>query len=154
MIKWILTIVILISSAILGYMYVELEQISSTPEIIPIPTTNTVRIVDAYSDGVHRFTGQVRLGHSCYSLDTAVHADPKDPNVVIITLTSKDKMLDQKLCAQIPTAYPFEEVFEGPSTMTARLVLDEKELPVRLIKTAWQSPGGDVTNLIEKAPTK
>ena len=154
MFKWTLAVVVIISTAILGYMYYQLEQISGTPEITVTPPTNAVRIIDAFSDGIHRYSGSVRLAHSCYAVDQTIGTDPKNPNTVIITLISKDKMLDQKLCAQIPTSYPFEEVYEGPPETQVKLLLDERELPVRLVKTAWQSPSGDIINTIEKPTVK
>ncbi len=151
MMKWIVIFAVLISGGILGYMYYQLELVpASTENIPPPPVTNSIRIYDAFNDGVHRYDGQIRLPHSCFSLKINIAPDPKDSRIAVIALVTKDNMLDLKLCAQITTSYPFEEVYDAPGDTAVRLTLNGEELPVRLVKTAWQNPKGAVVNTSEK----
>ncbi len=149
-----LLIVLIISGGILGYMYVQLEQgdNSVATSTAPIAERKSVRIFDGYNDGVHRYDGQIRLPHSCYSVSISIKPDPEDAHTAIITLVTKDNMLDLTLCVQIPTAYPFEEVYDAPADTAIRLMLNGKELPVHVIKTNWVSPKGNILNSTNITP--
>ena len=141
-------VVFITSGGILGYMYLQLEQSSSgaATSIAPVATSKAVRIFDGFNDGVHRYDGQIRLPHSCYSVAISIKPDIENPGTVIINLVTTDNMLDLTLCAQLPTAYPFEEVYDAPLDTAVRLMLNGKELPVRVVKTSWVNPKGYIMN--------
>lgn len=147
-------IVFIISGGILGYMYVQLEQgdNSVATTTAPIAERKSVRIFDGYNDGVHRYDGQIRLPHSCYSVSISIKPDPEDAHTVIIALVTKDNMLDLTLCVQIPTTYPFEEVYDAPADTGVRLTLNGSELPVHVMKTSWINPKGNTVNSNNTTP--
>ncbi len=147
--KWIAFIVLLISASLLGYFYYELERTSFENEIpstiVPtIPKASEIRIFHSFKDGIHRYTGDVKLPHSCYSLDTGVIRNAKDPSSVTVVLTSTDRMLEQRLCAKIQTNYSFEALVDTPNISTLHLTvkLDGDDLPFRLVETQWQGAQG------------
>ena len=154
MLKWMALIVVIISGGILGYMYVQLEEGDSSiaTSTTTIADRKSVRIFDGYDDGVHRYDGQIRLPHSCYSVSISIKPDPDEPHAAIITLLATDKMLDLTLCAKITTTYPFEEVYDAPADTAIRLMLNGKELPVHVIKTNWVNPKGNTVNSNNIAP--
>ena len=141
-------VVFIISGGILGYMYTQLEQSdgSVATSTAPIADSKAVRIFDGYNDGVHRYDGQIRLPHSCYSVAISIKPDSEFPGTVIIYLVTTDKMLDLTLCAQLPTVYPFEEVYDAPADTAVRLMLNGRELPIHVIKTNWVNPRGNILN--------
>ncbi len=147
-------IVFIISGGILGYMYTQLEQTdgSQATSTAPIALSKAVRIFDGYNDGVHRYDGQIRLPHSCYSVAISIKPDLETPGTIIISLVTTDKMLDLTLCAQLPTAYPFEEVYDAPADTPVRLMLNGRELPVHVVKTNWVNPKGDILNSTNPTP--
>ncbi len=147
-------IVLIISGGILGYMYVQLGQGDggATATAAPIADSKAIRIFDGFNDGVHRYDGQIRLPHSCYSVVVSIKPDTENSGTVIISLVATDKMLDLTLCAQIPTAYPFEDVYDAPVDTPIRLMLNGKELPVRVVKTNWVNPKGDILNSSGNTP--
>ncbi len=148
MLKWMLLIVFIISGGILGYMYVQLEQTDSSvaTSTALIANSKAARIFDGFNDGVHRYDGQIRLPHSCYSVAMSIKPDTENPGTVIISLTTTDKMLDLSLCVQLPTVYPFEEVYDAPADTVIRLMLNGREVPVHMVKTNWVSPKGNILN--------
>lgn len=149
MVKWIILTALIISGGVLGYLYIQLEK-GNLNSILPLPPqTHSVQVFDGYNDGVHRYDGEIRLPHSCYTVDISAAPDRKFANTVHIALVAKDKMLDYSLCAQIPTAYPFEEVFDGPEDMSVRLTLNGNDVPVHVEKTTWVNPKGNTVTPVE-----
>ena len=149
MLKWVIAIAVIISGSILGFMYYQLGQYSTEVEVTtPLPSISTIRIVDGYKDGIHRLSGVVKLPHSCYSVAATTVVDHEvDPIGVSIVLRSKDNILDQPVCAQIRTRYPFEVLVEAQKDVAIKLVLDGEELPTAVTQTDWQSPAGNVVNI-------
>lgn len=145
--KWVIIITIIFSGSILGYMYYEMEKISAgNAQLSVVPNPNSVRIVDGYRDGIHRLSGTVKLPHSCYSVKTDTVIDKDDHSKVTIILTSKDNILDQPVCAQIRTRYPFETIVETQQAISVQLILDDVELPVIVNQTDWMDPSGNIIN--------
>jgi len=149
--KWIAFIVLLISGSLLGYFYYELERTSlevetATTTLPIIPKTSGIRLFHSYKDGIHRYTGEVKLPHSCYSLDTQVRRDPKDPTSLVVVLTSTDRMLEQRLCSKIQTGYSFEAVVETPdvNNLNVTLLLDGNDVPFHIVETQWQGAQGTI----------
>jgi hypothetical protein len=142
--KWIALFVLIISTSILGYLYVELETVTSeTPPLVPQLSTRALRVFHSFDSGEHRYIGEIKLPHSCYELNVSeIASDPRDPTVFTITLTSIDRMLDTRLCVKIPTRYGFDVLITAPEKITTSLVVDGAETPMRLIETAWQNPKG------------
>ncbi len=144
MTKWILIIVVLISGGIMGYLYVDLQRMEQNITTLPAPDApNTIRIVHAFKDGVHRFSGQIKLPHSCYAVQTNALRDPVNaPLELTIAVTTKNNLLEQAICSQITTRYPIEVIAEAPENVVSTLRIDDVEHPVRFVESTWQSSGG------------
>ena len=150
--KWVIAFAIVISVGIMGYFYVGLMQDTKVPPVAvsTATTSRSIAIYHAFKDGEHRFSGQIKLPHSCFALDAGAVHDPKNASIVIIDLKVKDKMLDQAICAQIPTNYPFQVIADGPLDTVIRANLNGEELGVRLTETEWQSSVGTYINPISQ----
>ncbi len=146
MIKIILISVLFISSAVLGYLYLQIQKIENEVSSQNIPDPNAVRIVHSYKDDVHRFAGRIRLPHSCYTLHAEVRTDESDLSLQHIVLTATDNILEQQVCAQIPTIYPFEVLSEHSKDVTVALTLNGEKFPVRMQEVLWQSATGTYLN--------
>lgn len=141
--KWIALCVLIFSCSILGYFYVELENTRSESFVTPPPVSSAIRVVHSYKDGVHRYTGTVKLPHSCYGLTPDENpTSQKDPEKFVIILISTDRLLEQRLCAKISTRYPFEVITDAPEHIITALTLDGVEMPIHLVETMWQNPKG------------
>lgn len=148
--KWVIAFTIVITAGIMGYFYVELMK-NEGVEVAPISATTTptrsIDIVHAFKDGEHRLSGHIKLSHSCYAVDAEAVHDAKEPNVVNIVITVKDRMLDESICAQLPTNYPFQILAEAPEDIEIRAQINDEDVGVKLINTEWQSTTEYITPL-------
>ncbi len=146
--KWVFAFTIVITAGIMGYFYVQLMKDTNTaPVVVSTATsTRTVSLIHAFKDGEHRFSGQIKLPHSCYALDAEAIHDTKNPTIVTISLNAKDKMLDQALCANIPTNYPFQILAEGPQDIIIRASFNGDDIGTKIVETEWQSSTGTYFN--------
>lgn len=147
MTKWIILLAFILSGSILGFMYIQVNKTPTSDSTADaVQDLNAVRVVDGYKDGFHRLSGMIKLPHSCYSLktDATVRFDALDD--VTITIVTKDNILDQAVCANIVTRYPFQTIVEAPKTITLHLVVDGVEVPTIVSHVDWQNPTGDVVN--------
>ena len=146
--KWVFAFTIVIAAGIMGYFYVQLmnEKISTPVAVSTATTSRTVTLIHAFKDGEHRFSGQIKLPHSCFALDAEAVHDKKNSSIVTITLNAKDKMLDQTLCANIPTNYPFQILAEGPEDIVILASFNGDDLGTKIIETEWQSSTGTYFN--------
>ena len=147
--KWIFISAFTIATAIMGYFYLTLQSTPPPPVVITAATsTRTLLVLHAFKDGEHRFDGQIKLPHSCYSLDAQAELDPKNPDAIVLALTSTDKMLDQALCAEIPTNYQFEALVDAPEDAAVSATLNGNDLPITLKEIDWESAAGSYFNPI------
>jgi hypothetical protein len=144
MAKWIILLSLLIGGFGLWYGFQHLEKSAPTTST---PTSNTVTLIHAFKDGVHRFSGVLALPHSCYAVDTNASLRGANPSILTLIVTAKDQMLDQKICLQIPTSYPFEIVTDAPKDVQTVLRVNDIKIPVTLIEVEWQNPRGTILNL-------
>lgn len=154
MIKWIALVVLIVSASILGYLYVELNKISSGAVVAPpVELENTIHIVHSYKDGIHRYAGQIKLPHSCYSVDGEAIIPLDDPSKINIAITTKDNLLSEKICSSIRTRYPFEVIADAPQDIRTTLTIDGILQPIKIVETDWQdSQGTQYNTLIEEMP--
>lgn len=150
--KWVIALTIVITAGIMGYFYVGLMKDSAKPIVAVSNATSTrsVPMYHAFKDGEHRFSGQIKLPHSCFALDAEAVHDTKNSKIVIIELKTKDKMLDQAMCAQIPTNYPFQVLAEGPEDIDIRASFNGEDIRVQLTNTEWQSSSGTYINPVNQ----
>ncbi len=147
--KWIIAFAVILSAGVMGYLYVDLEMGKGEGEHMVVASSSpAIPVYHAYKDGEHRFIGQLKLPHSCYTLDAQTYRDPRSPEYITITLKTTDKMLDQSLCAQIPTNYPFQVLAEGPEKIVVDAELNGEPYSVRMTETSWQSSTGTYINPI------
>ena len=132
----------LLSLVVLGGLYFFLDSSRGTP--LPAPKDDRVIVVTHSSkDGVQRYLGEVTLAHSCFRIEQDMYPDPKDTEKRIIVLKSVDQLMDMRLCSVIPTQYSFDVITESDTPFSVALVLDGKELPVRIREREWQNPIGN-----------
>lgn len=147
MLKWIVIAVAIIAGSIMTYFYVNLENMQGNLHTLPpVEEQGTVRVLHAFQDGLHRLVGQLRLPHSCYSVTSDVMLDPKNAEVIIVALKTKDNILEQGFCSQITTSYPFDHHIEASQSAIITLTVDGKPTPIRIVETKWQSPKGVILN--------
>jgi hypothetical protein len=155
MIKLIIFGVLIFSSLGLWFIFSQLENKVSAPLSLGMMGTSTVIVTHSYDSGIHRYTGNIKLPHSCYDLRLNENGgDPYNRSTYVITLHSSDRMLEQRLCAKIVTRYPFQLVVDGPVDMKATLELNGVEMPMELKETPWVELRGNITtnpkNIIQK----
>lgn len=146
MLKWIIAIAFVITAVILGVLYVEIKKMEQDPDLIPISAQKKDRVplVHAYVDGIHRYVGELKLPHSCFSVSTEVLRDPKDPLLAHIRVTTKDNMLEERICSRFTTGYAFETLIDAPEELTIVLFVDDKETRYIEQRSTWQSPKGTI----------
>ncbi|MDO8521059.1 MAG: hypothetical protein Q7S52_03005 [bacterium] len=149
MTKWIILISFVVAGIVLGYSYKNLGWDFGNPQgPISVPATESVGIVHSFKDGIHRYAGEIRLPHSCYSVAVDARRDIRNPAKVLVTLMTRDDMTgDLRFCLKIPTRYPFETIAEAPEDAPLTLTIDGKETPTRIIETPWHDPRGTILNL-------
>jgi hypothetical protein len=136
--KAILILGLIFGGALIAVMYTVVNE-DVHGGIIP-PTGSplqTVALTAQYQNGVHRYYGEVKLPHSCYSLDRSIGQSPDDPNIIRITLVSKDKTGQLSPCAQVTTGYPFDLFFPGRKDMRPEILLDGNILPLVVTEREW-----------------
>lgn len=141
--KWLYITAIVIALGIMGYSYVSLNM-SSHDSTSEATTTSpqSILITHAFKDNEHRFTGQIRLPHSCYAFTAEAVHDPNRQNVIVIILKATDKNLPESQCSKLPTNYPFEVLAEGAADATIEATLNDEELKTVIKDTEWQSSTG------------
>lgn len=154
MTKWIVIIVLVISGSILGYVYIQLNNVESGTSIpVPVEPENTIHIVHSYKDGIHRFAGQIKLPHSCYTVTADAVIPLDDTSKMNIALTTKDNLLSEKICSSIRTRYPFEVITDAQQNITTTLTIDGALQPIKITETNWQdSQGTQYNTLINEMP--
>jgi len=143
MTKWIILTVVIISGSIFGYFLLLAKPNTTTPLR---PEASVVTIRHSFKDGEHRYTGEIWLPHSCFAVTADIAHIPNDPTALLLTLTTKDHLLDQRLCFQFSAPYQFEAYTEALEQSTLKLKVDGKDTPVNLVETMWQSGKGTLIN--------
>lgn len=145
MIKWILIVVSVISAGVMCYVYVSLEAMQHNPVTIPKPLPPT-RVYHAFSAGVHRYSGEIRLPHSCYTITAETKKTEEDPPRIRIDIKTTNNILDQKVCLQIETGYQFEVIADANEDTPFYLTVDRRERPIRVVEVDWESPKATLVN--------
>lgn len=145
MFKWIALSVIVIASGVLGYLYLSLKNLEMNPsEIPPIEAANTVRVFHSFNDGIHRYAGAIKLPHSCFSIDTQISYDGKEGRNIILSITTKDNILEERVCSQISTRYQFDNVVDAPESSSFLLYVDGVARPTKITEKSWANPRGTI----------
>ncbi len=155
MIKYVIFGVVIFSTLGLWFIFGQLENNVGAPLSLGMQGTSTVVVTHSYDSGIHRFTGDIKLAHSCYDLRLNENGgDPYDRSKFAIILNSSDRMLEQRLCAKIATRYPFQLVVDGPEDMKVTLTLNGVEMPIEIKETQWVELRGNITtnpkNILQK----
>ena len=94
-----------------------------------------IPIIHAYNDGIHRFTGTIRLPHSCYALHastTYVPGNTESPGAIEVALITTDLETGERTCFSIPTSYAFDVAEEGLRDATLRVTVNGEPTLFRL----------------------
>ena len=154
MTKWIIITSLFIALGIFGFFYRQAMNDSSLADpdaAANVPAANEVVMVHSFNDGVHRYAGQLRLAHSCYSVTAETIGDPADHRIQHITLKVIDNMAKEGFCSQITTRYPFEVILDAPQDITTTLEVNGAVVTTKIVEVAWQNPkAGGYLNPIER----
>ena len=142
MLKWILFSSLIASLFVIGYFYVNIKQLEVTPSKGKLDTPSTITLVHASKDGIHRYTGYIKLAHSCFTIESEVISDQTADTEFTILITSTNHIAEQKSCFQIPTRYPFDITAEGSENPTVTLKVDNLLRPIKIIDTSWTNARG------------
>ncbi|OGZ05121.1 MAG: hypothetical protein A2845_02250 [Candidatus Lloydbacteria bacterium RIFCSPHIGHO2_01_FULL_49_22] len=147
MMKWPFFIVLAISGGILWYLYTNLDNSALTSNgTATSGIQSVIAVTHSYQDGVHRFSGEIKLSHSCYSIDTQTVSDPKSEDRLVIKITTTDHFLERSTCAKFSTRYEFQVIAEAPKDVAYTLQVDGKELPIRTSNVDWNNPNAFFVN--------
>lgn len=145
-------IMVIVSLVVAGFIVFYFQQdIKRGLENLETPITpaaETILIRHSFKDGIHLYAGEIALPHSCFGIAVSAERDVGDPSRVIVEIATRDGMTDDlRLCIKLPTKYPFETIAEAPEGAGLKLLVDGKELAVRLQETPWHDPRGTILNL-------
>lgn len=140
---------VIVAGGALAFLYYELQTapLSTEPSVyVTTVADRSVKVVHAFQDGIHRYSGSFRLPHSCYEVTKAAVRDPLDPDRVDVLLqfTTKDRSADFKPCAEYATTYPFELMVDTEEHAAVRAEIDGKQVSLRVTESTWLSPRGTV----------
>lgn len=145
--KLIAVLAIVLSGSVFAYLYYQLE--TAPLDAVPATPVNaindrTVKVVHAFKDGVHRYSGSFKLPHSCYEVVKDAVIDPSDPDRsdVLLRFRTKDRSAEISPCAQYTTSYPFELILETDEDAAIRAEIDGKPMQIQIIESTWSSPKG------------
>lgn len=139
MYKWLFLSVLLISGGILWVLYSNIYKLDKTPGEEPVTSSSIVHVTHAFKDEIHRFSGEIKLPHSCYATRVEVVPDVTSKNAYIISIVTTDRMLEQSICLKIPTRYPFMVLAEAPEDISFTLMVDNKLTEMRVTNVDWVS---------------
>lgn len=138
MFKVVVTLGVIVSVVIFTGFYIVVRTDAQRGIVPQAPSLNPlVEVISRSQDGYYRFSGEVKLPHSCYRLHSSVTADASDPSVIRIILTSEDNSGNLSTCARYPTPYPFDILQSSGTPLRPELFLDGAKIPVRVIEKPW-----------------
>ena len=149
MAKFIVILSLIVAATVLFYFQNDLRAGLKNLDTPITPSAETVSIRHSFKDGIHLYAGAIRLPHSCYGVTVDARRDPENPSKVLVTLQTRDGMTDDdlRLCFKLPTSYPFETLADAPLGAELVLLVDDKEIPTRILETPWHDPRGTILNL-------
>lgn len=139
MLKIVVGLGILFAAALFALFYAVTTQ-DARDGIIPPPpraVPEAVTIFAQYQDGIHRFTGEIPLPHSCYLLTRSVEARSSNPKVAVINIRTEDKSAILDTCSHITTRYPFDVTYAGEANVTPIIEVDGTAIPVKVVRREW-----------------
>jgi hypothetical protein len=145
MMKWIIVIASILTGIILVFLYKNIDKMLADPGTIPETVQvddKRIFLIHAYQDEVHRYGGELRLPHSCFAISTNVITDAKEKNTAKAFVTTEDRMLDTKICAQIPSKYQFEFQVDAPENLSLKLYVNDEEREFTERRVQWNSASG------------
>ncbi len=149
MLKWLIITVLTITAGIFGFLYVQSTHQSTSTDTTQTPNGNEVAVVHSFRDGVHQYSGQLKLAHSCYAVTAETQGDPANPKNQHITIRVVDNMAQQGFCSQIVTRYPFDVTLDAPEDAITTLEINGAIVPMKIFEAPWHNPtgGGYITPL-------
>ena len=149
MTKWLIIITLAITLGIFGVLYTQSIRQSTTAGGADAQSGNAIPVVHSFKDGVHQYSGQLKLAHSCYTVTAETQGDPGDAKNQHIILTVVDNMARQGFCSQIVTRYPFDVILDAPEDVNTTLMVNGALVPMNIRETTWHNPtsGGYITPL-------
>ncbi len=145
MTKWLFLVVLVVAGGVLGFLYVNLDKVEVPLNISDSDTAaNEVVVTHAFKDGAHRFSGEFKLPHSCYSTDAITVIDPKKINALIIQIATRDRSLEWSPCAIYTTRYEFIVIADEPENISFTLEIGGKQQRISVKEVSWESSSGAI----------
>ena len=143
MTKWIIIVAMVFAGFILGY---SVQHLGDELPISPPSTAVPVLIRHSLKDGVHYYTGALTLPHSCHTITTDLTRAIKDPTMLVLALTTNDRMFDERLCLRFPVEYPFEILADVPKVTSIKLRVNGVDTPINTIEVEWRNRRNTIIN--------
>lgn len=144
--KRIFIIVFLITAGIFGFFYYDLNY-SEKSMVVGDGASTSETVFTArhyYKDGVHKLLGEITLPHSCYEVNKRIQKTSNFPEKFTVIIVATDHFLDQPVCANFRTKYPFVLVFEADENVEVAAVLNSEPIRVELTRQGdWFDPKGN-----------
>ncbi len=149
MTKWLIIITLAITLGIFGFLYSQSTHQSTATDQAETQSGNGIPVVHSFKDGVHHYSGQLKLAHSCYTVTAETQGDPADAKNQHIILSVVNNMAHEGFCSQIVTRYPFDVILDAPEDVNTTLMVNGALVPINIHETTWQNPtsGGYITPL-------
>ena len=152
MTKWLLITSLILTLFIFGFFYLRVSNIA-TPQTATTTTSATddeVNLLHSFKDNVHRYSGQLKLPHSCYTVTTEAQRDPSRNDHYNIMIHVVDNLAQQGFCSKIATRYPFEVLIDAFEGISLTLEVNGKEIPVHITESEWNTPNGSYITPLNK----
>lgn len=143
--KWMFLLVLIIAGGILSFLYINLDKAGVAPATPGLDSsTKEVVVIHSFKDGTHRFSGEIKLPHSCYSIDADTAIDPKKINTLTIQITTRDRSREWSPCANFATGYEFSVIADASEDVSYSLEVDGKQQRMSARESKWESSTGTV----------
>lgn len=147
MTKWLIIITLAATLGIFGFLYTQSTHQTPTTDTTQTPNGNEIAVVHSFKDGVHQYSGQFKLAHSCYAVTTETQSEQGNPKNQRIIVTVVDNMAHEGFCSQLVTRYPFNVILDAPEDVNTILEVNGSPVPMKIYETGWHNPtaGGYIT---------
>lgn len=148
MAKWVTLLTLLVFAVIIGFLYFGVSNNHAQTLLHTSSSSKheVTKVLHQYKDGFHRYTGDLKLPHSCYLLSQTSEFDKDDTQHVLLKITATDVSSTQQSCANIPTRYPLDIVVESSQELTPTLFVNNEEYPIVSENKDWSNPTGTIVN--------
>ena len=66
--------------------------------------------------------------------------------MLVLALTTNDRMFDERLCLRFPVEYPFEILADVPKVTSIKLRVNGVDTPINTIEVEWRNRRNTIIN--------